>query len=297
MRKLKEKIAEKTLLVVSLISVLALGLIGVFIFREGWPAIRETGLLNFIFGTTWEGTKGIFGVGAMIIGSVLVTFVALVIGVPLGLAVAVFLAEIAPTRIARLVRPATTLLAVIPSVVYGLFGLIIVVPFVRFLTQKIYGSQADPLISSGYGVLAAAIILAIMILPTIVNIAEDAIRAVPREYKEGSLALGATHWQTIIKVLMPAAGSGIVAGVVLAMGRAIGETMAVIMVAGNAVVIPISILSKVRTLTGNIAIEMSYAQGLHSNALFATGIVLFVFIMLINALASYIIKRGGIINE
>lgn len=295
--QVKEKIYEKLLLLCALIAVITILLIGIFVFVEGLPALRHTGLVQFIIGTEWRGSEGVFGIFPMIIGTIVVTLGSLVLGVPTGLATAVFLAEIAPPKVAKMVRPAIELLAGIPSVVYGLFGLTIVVPFVRKLAVFYYGDRITADVQSGFSLLAASIILAIMILPTIISISEDAIRAVPREFREGSLALGATHWQTISKVILPAARSGIIAGIVLGMGRAIGETMAVIMVAGNSAIIPTSIFSKVRTLTGNIAIEMSYAQGLHTNALFATGAVLFVMIMVINYLASVIVRKGVKIGD
>ena len=275
----KEKLIEKWLLFTACIAVLAVLLITIFIFKEGLPVIKH-GIFSFIFGREWLPNEGIFGIFPMIIGSFGVTIGALLLGVPLGLACAVFLAELAPPKAAQIIRPAIELLAGIPSVVYGFFGLLMITPFIR-----------DFIGGPGLSLLAGAVILAIMILPTIISISEDAIRAVPKEYKEGSLALGATNWQTIKNVILPAASSGIMAALVLGMGRAIGETMAVIMVTGNTVSMPDSILAPVRTLTGNIAIEMSYAADDHRQALFATGIVLFVIIMLINSAVILISKR------
>ncbi|MGM9572464.1 MAG: phosphate ABC transporter permease subunit PstC [bacterium] len=275
----KEKLIEKWLLFTACIAVLAVLLITIFIFKEGLPVIKH-GIFSFIFGREWLPNEGIFGIFPMIIGSFGVTIGALLLGVPLGLACAVFLAELAPPKAAQIIRPAIELLAGIPSVVYGFFGLLMITPFIR-----------DFIGGPGLSLLAGAVILAIMILPTIISISEDAIRAVPKEYKEGSLALGATNWQTIKNVILPAASSGIMAALVLGMGRAIGETMAVIMVTGNTVSMPNSILAPVRTLTGNIAIEMSYAADDHRQALFATGIVLFVIIMLINSAVILISKR------
>ncbi|WP_227765507.1 phosphate ABC transporter permease subunit PstC [Zhaonella formicivorans] len=295
--KAKEKAYEQILFLNAIIAVIVILLIGVFVFKEGFPVLQKVGFWQFITGREWLGTQGVFGVLPMIVGTVVVTVGSLILGVPTGLATALFLAEVAPPKVAKMIRPAIELLAGIPSVIYGLFGLTIVVPFIRKLAALYYRGNLNPDVQSGFSVLAASIILAIMILPTIINIAEDAIRAVPREYKEGSLALGATHWQTISRVIVPAARSGIVAGIVLGMGRAVGETMAVIMVAGNSAVIPATIFSKVRTLTGNIAIEMSYSQGLHTNALFATGIILFIFIMIINLMASFIVRRGVNAND
>ncbi len=249
------------------------------------------GMGKLLGGTVWRPGEDQYGILAMVLGSVLATIGAMVFGVPLSLAGAVFLAEVAPATVRSVVRPAVELLAGIPSVVYGLFGLVVLVPIVRktFLVPH----------NSGFGLLSASVVLAVMILPTVTNIAEDALRALPQEYKEGSLALGATHWQTIWSVLLPAARSGIIAAVILGTGRALGETMAMIMVIGNSVVIPkplndnpLSIfLSQARTLTGNIAVEISYATGLQEDALFATGVVLFILIMLVNSLARLLMRR------
>lgn len=292
-RELREKIYKVILFASALTALMIIILIGVFIFREGLPVFSKYGLGPVLRGSKWQPGNQIYGLWPMIAGSVYITLGALILGVPLGVLTAIFLAEIAPKRLVALViRPAIELLAGIPSVVYGLFGMVTIVPVIRAMASKITAYAEDPLLSSGYGIIAGSIILAIMILPTIINISEDAIRSVPTEYKEGSLALGATHWQTISRVIVPAAGSGIISAVVLGMGRAIGETMAVIMVAGNAPVVPDSIFSSVRSLTGNIAIEMAYSSGEHTQALFATGIVLFVFIMTVNSLALWIVRRG-----
>lgn len=278
----KNKIIELILLLAAAVSVISVLLITVFIFKEGFSIIKEYGLFNFIFGTKWAPLSGKFGILPMIIGSVYVTLGAIVIGVPIGIATAIFLGELVSEKVARLIRPFVELLAGIPSVVYGFYGLVVVVPAIR----KMFGG-------SGFSVLASSIILGIMILPTIINISEVSIRSVPKEYKEGSLALGANHWQTIKGVILPAARSGIIASIILGMGRAIGETMAVIMVAGNSSKIPSGIFDQVRTLTGNIAIEMGYASGKHSQALFATGIVLFVIIMILNTIANVIARKVG----
>jgi len=278
------------LLFSALISIFIVFLIGLFTLRQGWLAFQEVGLVQLLTGHIWRPGRGEFGLLAMIAGSVLVTIGAVALGVPLALGSAIFLAEVAPRRVRDLVRPAVELLAGIPSVVYGLFGMVVLVPLVRCI--PVPGN-------TGYGLLSASIVLAVMILPTITNIAEDAIRAVPKEYKEGSLALGTTHWQTIVGVIVPAARSGIVAAIILGLGRALGETMAMIMVIGNSVIIPRPLndnpltlfLSQARTLTGNIAVEISYATGLHESALFATGVVLFVLIMLVNSLARLLMRR------
>ncbi len=262
------------------VSFLVLAAIAVFIVQQGLPTFREVGFFDFLFGTVWRPTQGQFGILPMIIGSLAVTIGSLLLAVPLGIACAILLAEVAPLKVRSLLRPAVELLVGIPSVVYGLVGLIILVPAVR----EIGGT--------GFSVLTASLVLMAMVLPTIISVSEDAIRAVPRRYKEGSLALGATQWQTIWHVLVPAARSGIGASVVLGMGRAIGETMAMIMVIGNAILIPKSPLDPARTLTGNIAVEINYASGTHQSALFATAIVLLVFIILLNTVAIYTLKRG-----
>lgn len=242
----------------------------------------KIGFKEFIFGTRWKPLAGIFGILPMIIGSVYVTLGSIIIGVPIGILTAVFIAEIAPSWLAKIVRPAVELLAGIPSVVYGFFGLLVIVPKI----DKLF-------FNGGNSLLAASIILGIMILPTIVNISETSIRAVPKAYKEGSFAMGASHIQTIFGVILPAAKSGILAAVVLGIGRAIGETMAVILVAGNTVLIPHSLLDRFRPLTANIAIEMGYAYGDHQSALFATGVVLFIFIMILNLVLNTLLHKVG----
>lgn len=288
---LQERFYPLLLFLCAFASVLVVVLVGVFVFLEGYPALSKTGFLSFVFGVEWAPGQGIFGILPMIVGTLVVTLCSLVIGVPVGLATSVFLAEFAPTRIALWTRRAIEILAGIPSVVYGLFGMTVIVPLVRYVAINWFGQWLAPEMKTGYGILAASLVLAIMILPTIVNISEDALRAVPREYAEGSFALGTTHWQTVVHVLIPAASSGIIAGIVLGMGRAIGETMAILMVAGNAPALPRSIFSPVRTLSGNIGLEMGYASGLHAQALFATGIVLFFVIMLLNSFALLVTGR------
>lgn len=280
--KAYERVIQLILFISAIIAVLGVILITYFIIKEGYPVIQKAGLLEFITGHKWAPTQEIYGIYPMIIGSLLVTAGALVLGVPIGIGCAVFLAELAKPRIARIIKPGIELLAGIPSVIYGLYGMVVIVPFIR----KVFNNQ-------GFSVLAGSIVLAIMILPTIINVSESAIRSVPRDYKEASLSLGSSHWQSIKNVIVPAARSGIVAGVILGMGRAIGETMAVIMIVGNSPLVPESILSSARTLTGNIGIEMGYASGEHQQALFATGIVLFIFIMLLNIAANLIPKKVG----
>ena len=263
----------------ALSSIAALLIITFFIFRTGVPAIFRIGLGNFMLGTVWAPTSGQFGILSMIAGSLAVTFGALLLGVPLGLAVAILTVEFAPPTAMRILRPAIQLLAGIPSVIYGFIGLLVLVPFIR----QVFGGP-------GLSILAGSLVLGIMILPNVVSISEDAIRAVPRSYREGALALGATRWQTIWRVVLPAARSGIIASIVLAMGRAVGETMAVIMVVGNALEMPNSILDATTTLTSNIGLEMGYASGPHREALFGIGVVLFVFIMSLNSLARWLTR-------
>jgi len=271
---MREKLIEKGLLLVALSALGSLLLIALFIFVEGVPLIVKVGIKNFVASTHWAPTKGSFGILPMIIGSVQVTLLALVLGGGLGIAVTMFLAEFAPRWSVAILKPMIELLAGIPSVVYGFIGVMVLVPWIR----RSFGGP-------GFSILAAGIVLGIMILPTVIAISLDALRAVPLSYKEGSLALGATRWQTLYRVMLRAAKSGVIASLILAMGRAIGETMAVIMVAGNALLISASPLAPVRTLTSNIALEMGYAAGDHQKALFATGIVLFVIVALLNTIA------------
>jgi phosphate transport system permease protein len=276
----KEKIIEKVLMLLAFSAIGSLLLISIFIFNEGLPIIIKTGVGNFILGAHWAPTKGHFGILAMILSSIYVTVGAMIFGVPLALACAIVLAEFAPANLTRFLKPTIELLAGIPSVVYGFLGVVLLVPLIR-----------DYLGGPGLSLLAAALILGIMILPTVISISIDAINAVPNIYREGSIALGATQWQTVRKLVLPAARSGIITAIILGMGRAIGETMAVIMVAGNALKIPTSILDPVRTLTANIALELGYASGAHREALFATGIVLFIIIMILNTTAALITGR------
>ncbi len=270
-----DRLVRLSLLMIALSAISVLAIITVFIFEQGTPIMFRYGFRSFLLGQDWYPSEKSFGLLPMIVGSLMVTFGALVIGVPLGLASAIFLTEFSHRRLARILKPVIELLAGIPSVVYGFIGLMFLVPFIR-----------DKFGGPGLSVLAASVILGIMILPTVISIAIDSIRAVPDSYREGSIALGATRWQTVRMVVLPAARSGIIAGIILGMGRAIGETMAVIMVAGNAADIPGSILAPVRTLTSNIALEMAYASGEHREALFATGVILFIIIMILNTIAN-----------
>ncbi len=278
--QLQEKIVERVLLLIAFSSIFVLALITFFIFVEGIPLILKVGPKAFLLGEKWIPSKALFGIFPMIVSSFWVTSGALLLGIPLGLACTIFLSELIPPSVGTLFRPAIQLLAAIPSVIYGFWGLIVLVPLIR-----IY--MGGP----GLSILAGSLVLGFMILPTIITISEDALKALPPSYKAGALALGATHWQTIWRVLIPAARSGIVASVILGMGRAIGETMAMIMILGNAVKMPTSFLESARTLTTNIGIEMGYASGDHRQALFATGIVLFFIIMILNTVAIFLSRR------
>jgi len=272
----REMLIEKGLFITAIFSIIVILLIVLFIFREAVPIFQDYGFLHFIFGWEWAPSEGEYGVFTMIVGSLCITFLSLAIAVPFSFLCAIFMAEIAPDSMRKILKPVIETLAAIPSVVYGFFGLIVLVPLVR---THIGGT--------GFGILTASLILAVMIMPTIISVSEDAIKSVPLEYKEASLALGATHWQTIINVMVPAAIPGIITSIILAMGRAIGETLAVIMVAGNVAQIPHSILDPVRALTSNIALEMGYATGLHYNALFGTAVILFIVIMILLVIANY----------
>ena len=279
---MKEKLMQAVFFVAACTSILAVALICLFLFVNGVPAIQKIGLFEFLGGTTWKASSDKFGILPMILGSVYVTAGALVIGVPIGILTAVFLARFCPKRLYKPLKAGVDLLAGIPSVVYGFFGLCVLVP----LTQDLFGG-------SGSSILTASVLLGIMILPTIIETSESALQAVPNKYYEGALALGATHERSVYRTIVPAAKSGITAGVILGVGRAIGETMAVIMVAGNQARIPTSILKGVRTMTANIVIEMGYATDFHREALIATGVVLFIFILIINLLFS-ILKRKAV---
>ena len=280
MSNVKEVLMKILFLLCACISILAVAVICIFIFANGVPAIGKIGFTDFIFGTHWRPNSGEFGIFPMIVASIYVTAGAIVIGVPIGILTAVFLACYCPKKIYKVIKPLINLLASIPSVVYGFFCLVVVVPISQELTH-----------TSGKGILTASILLGIMILPTIINTTESSIRAVPNMYFEGSLALGATKERSIFKTVIPAAKSGIMSGIILSIGRAIGETMAVVMVAGNQAIMPKSITSGVRTLTSNIVMEMAYATGLHREALIATAVVLFVFILIINICFSIVIRK------
>ena len=287
-----EKFMQGVFFVAACASVLAVALICVFLFANGIPAMKEIGFIKFLTGDVWRPSSEQFGILSMIVGSLYVTAGAIIFGVPIGILTSVFMAMYCPKRIYKPLKAATELLAGIPSVIYGFFGLVVVVPLVRDFGNVLYRAGIVEKAGDGNSILTASLILGIMILPTIIGTTESAMRAVPSHYYEGSLALGATKERSIFRVIIPAAKSGVVAGIVLGIGRAIGETMAVIMIAGNQPRITGSILQGIRTLTGNIVIEMGYATGLHREALIATGVVLFVFILIINFSVA-LLKRGA----
>ena len=279
MKQLKENGMRLVFLLTACVSIASVALICVFLFANGLPAIGKIGPANFLLGTEWRPSNDIYGIWPMIVGSIYVTAGSLLIGVPIGILTAIFLARFCPKGLYKIIKPAVSLMAGIPSVVYGFFGLVVLVPLVR----ELFGGR-------GMSVLTASLLLGLMLLPTIIGVAETSIRAVPESYYEGALALGATR--SVFCAVVPAAKSGIFAGVVLGVGRAIGETMAIKMVAGNQPVVPGSILDGVRTLTANIVIEMGYAADLHREALIATAVVLFVFILIINLSFSLLKRRS-----
>lgn len=279
--KIKENCMQLVFILCACVSILSVILICVFLFANGIPAIKEIGVFDFLLGTKWKPMNNIYGIFPMILGSIYVTAGSIIIGVPIGIFCAVFMAFFCPKKLYKFLKPAIDLLAGIPSIVYGFFGLVVIVP----IMQNIFGGN-------GKSILTASILLGIMILPTIISVSESSLRAVPNSYYEGSLALGATHERSVFFAVLPAAKSGIFASVILGIGRSIGETMAVAMIAGNQPVVPESLLSGVRTLTSNIVLEMGYAADLHRGALIATGVVLFVFILIINLSFSAIKRRA-----
>ena len=282
MKNLKEQLMHAVFLLSACVSILCVAMICVFLFANGIPAIGKIGVLNFLTGEKWKPGNNIFGILPMILGSIYVTAGAVLIGVPIGILTAVFMSRFCPKPVYKVVKPAIDLLAGIPSVVYGFFGMVVIVPVV----SQLFGG-------SGKSMLTASILLGIMILPTIIGVSESAINAVPSSYYEGSLALGASHERSVFFATLPAAKSGILAGVILGVGRAIGETMAVMMVAGNQARMPKGILQGVRTMTANIVLEMGYATDLHREALIATAVVLFVFILIINLSFSIISRKAN----
>lgn len=294
MKKFKEIFAHVLFFVAALTSILAVLLICIFLFANGIPAMKEIGFFRFLTGTTWapNNVPASYGILPMIVGSIYITAGAIILGVPIGILTAVFMSRFCPKKIYRPLKSAVDLLAGIPSVVYGFFGLVVLVPLIRNISTAIGDTfHWKWAYSNGSSILTASILLGIMILPTIIGVSESAIRAVPDSYYEGALALGATHERSVFFAVVPAAKSGITAGVILGIGRAIGETMAVIMVAGNQPRITGNIFKGIRTLTSNIVIEMGYAADLHREALIATGVVLFVFILIINLLFSLLKRR------
>ena len=288
MKDMKETIMKYVFLVCACASILAVILICAFLFANGIPAIGKIGVFNFLLGETWKPGNDLYGILPFILGSIYVTAGAIVIGVPIGLLTAIFMARFCPKSIYRFMKPAVDLLAGIPSVVYGFFGMVVLVPFVRNFFGQTLGFGGN-----GSSMFTASVMLGIMILPTIISVGESSIRAVPNSYYEGSLALGATHERSVFCTIVPAAKSGIMAGIILGIGRAIGETMAVIMIAGNQPRMPKGIFEGVRTLTSNIVMEMGYATDLHREALIATAVVLFVFILIINLLFSLVKRRSA----
>ena len=276
----KEKVMQWVFLLTASTSILSVGLICIFLFANGYTALKEIGLWNFISGTTWRPNNDLFGIFPMIIGSIYATTGAILLGVPLGIFTAIYMARFCPVGLYKWLKPAINLLAGIPSIVYGFFGLMVIVPFIR-----------NNLGGNGNSLLAASILLGIMILPTIISISESSIRAVDKSYYDGALALGASHERSVFFSVLPAAKSGVLASVILGVGRAIGETMAVIMIAGNQPIIPSSLLQGVRTLTANIVLEMGYAADTHRLALIASAVILFVFILLINFTFSLVKRR------
>lgn len=286
-----EKFMQGVFFTAACASVLAVALICIFLFANGIPAMKEIGFLEFVTGERWKPGNNIYGIFPMIVGSIYVTAGAIVVGVPIGILTSVFMAMYCPKQIYKPLKSATELLAGIPSVVYGFFGLVVLVPWIREAGRGLKSMGLIRSSGNGNSILTASLLLGIMILPTVIGVTESAIRAVPKQYYEGALALGATHERSIFKVIIPAAKSGVIAGVVLGIGRAIGETMAVIMVAGNQARMPAGIMKGVRTLTANIVIEMGYAADLHREALIATGVVLFVFILIINFSVALLNRR------
>jgi len=280
---IKEKVMEIVFLICACVSILCVALICVFLFANGIPAMQKIGVFDFLLGNKWKPGNDIYGIFPMILGSIYITAIAALIGVTIGIFTAVYLAKFCPPKLYKVLKPGVELLAGIPSVVYGFFGLCVIVPFVR-----------DYIGGDGMSMLTASVLLGIMILPTIINVSESAIRAVPEKYYQGSLALGATHERSVFMTVVPAAKSGIMAGIVLGIGRAVGETMAVIMVAGNQPRMPKGLLKGIRTLTTNIVMEMGYATDLHREALIATGVVLFVLILIINTIFSILKNRNKV---
>ena len=280
----KEEIMRLVFLLAACASIALVAMICVFLFGNGLPTIGKIGVTEFFLGETWRPNNDLYGILPMILGSAYVTLGAIVVGVPIGILTAVFMARFCPDSMYRFLKPAVELLAGIPSVVYGFFGLVVMVPFIR-----------DNIGGTGSSMLTASLLLAMMILPTLISVAEAALREVPNSYYEGALALGAGHVRSVFFTIVPAAKSGIMAAIILGLGRAVGETMAVIMVAGNQARMPQGLLEGVRTMTTNIVIEMGYAADMHRDALIATAVVLFIFILIINLTFSYL--KGKVVQQ
>ena len=280
--KIRELLMHGVFFIAACASILSVALICLFLFANGIPTIGEIGPLKFLLGTEWRPGNNIFGILPMILGSIYVTAGAIIVGVPVGILTAIYMARFCPPRLYKIMKPAVELLAGIPSVVYGFFGLVVLVPLIRNIFNLVDGQT----------MLTASLLLGMMILPTIINVSESSIRAVPQSYYEGGLALGASHERSVFFAVLPGCKSGILSAVILGVGRAIGETMAVIMVAGNQPRMPKGLLAGLRTMTSNIVIEMGYAADLHRQALIATGVVLFVFILLINLSFSALKRRA-----
>ena len=290
--KTREAVMQGVFTACACISILAVALICIFLFANGVPTIFEIGPLDFLVGTTWKPGNDIYGILPMILGSIYVTAGAILVGVPIGLLTAIYMSRFASPAVNRVMLPAVQLLAGIPSVVYGFFGMVVMVPAVQAMVKSdffrhVLGVRGG----KGMSLFTAALLLGIMILPTIITVSKTSLDAVPASYYEGSLALGATHERSVFFAVLPAAKSGVLSAVILGIGRAIGETMAVVMVAGNQTWMPQGLFQGLRTMTSNIVIEMGYAAGLHREALIATGVVLFVFILLINLCFSLV--KGG----
>lgn len=292
-KKKVEKVAAYIFTICAFFAVLAVFSITIYMILSGTPAIFKVGLTDILFGTVWQPTAAQphFGILYVILTSIVGTVFAIIIGVPIGVMTAVFLAETAPKRLANIVKPAVELLAGIPSVVYGLLGILILTPLIYKLEMLVYKNNPNHQFTGGSNLISAVLVLAIMILPTVINISESALKAVPKHYKQASLALGATHIQTIFKVIIPAAKSGIVTAIVLGVGRAIGEAMAISLVAGNGANLPLP-FNSVRFLTTAVVAEMGYASDLHKQVLFTIGLVLFAFIMIINLVLNRVMKGG-----
>lgn len=297
-KSLVERTAEIIFTACGLLAVVAVFSITLYMIVSGTPALFKVGVPEILFGTVWKptGNPASFGILYVILTSIVGTFLAILIGVPVGLFTAIFLAEVAPPKVAAVVRPAVELLAGIPSVIYGLLGILILNPLMYKLEMKIFAGSTTHQFTGGANLISAVLVLAIMILPTVINISEASLRAVPKHLKSASLALGATHIQTIFKVIVPAAHSGIITAVVLGCGRAIGEAMAISLVSGSSVNLPLP-FNSVRFLTTAIVAEMSYSEGLHREVLFTIGLVLFVFIMIINTVLSRMFVKEGDAND